>query len=125
MLPKSAIQFIKFGLVGVSNTLIGLGLYYLFLWIGFHYLIANVLSWILSVFNAFYWNHKYVFQSNNKWPAILLKTYISYGASFITGSVLLYIFVEWMNISQVMAPLVCLLVTIPLNFLLNKFWTFK
>jgi putative flippase GtrA len=125
MLLRNLIQFIKFGIVGISNTAIGLGTYYFFLWLGAHYLIANILSWVVSVFNAFYWNHKYVFESDQKWLFLLIKTYASYGASFLTGTVLLYILVELLMVSDVLAPLVCLLITIPMNFLLNKFWTFK
>lgn len=119
------IQFIKFGIVGLSNTFIGLGIYYLLLWIGANYLICNAVSWVISVFNAFYWNNKYVFKNENTWFNALIRTYISYGFSFLVSTVLLYLFVEWCGISKVLAPVVCLVVTIPLNFLLNKFWTFK
>lgn len=122
---ENFIQFIKFGIVGLSNTFIGLGIYYLLLWLGANYLICNAVSWIISVFNAFYWNNKYVFKNENTWFSALIRTYISYGFSFLVSTVLLYLFVEWCGISKVLAPVVCLVVTIPLNFLLNKFWTFK
>ena len=124
-LSESWIQFIKFGIVGVANTGIGLGSYYLLLWLECHYLVANIGSWIISAFNAFYWNNKYVFNSNVIWWRALVKTYISYGASFVSGTVLLYIFVEWCGVSELLAPVCTLLLTIPMNFLLNKFWTFK
>ena len=119
------VQFIKFGIVGLSNTVIGLGSYYLFLYLGCHYMIANILSWILSVFNAFYWNSKYVFKTTNTWLKALLKTYVSYGISFIIGAILLYILVEIVNISDIIAPVLVLVITIPLNFILNKLWTFN
>lgn len=122
---RTWIQFIKFGIVGLSNTAIGLGAYYIFLWLGCHYLAANVLSWIISVFNAFYWNNKYVFKSDKAWTVALLKTYISYGTSFLAGTFLLYSLVEWMAVSAIMAPVISLAITIPMNFLLNKFWTFR
>ena len=124
-LSESWLQFIKFGIVGVANTGIGLGSYYLLLWLGCHYLVANVGSWVVSVFNAFYWNNKYVFKSNAIWWRALIKTYISYGASFVSGTVLLYLLVEWCGVSELLAPVCTLLLTIPMNFLLNKFWTFK
>lgn len=119
------VQFIKFGIVGVSNTAIGLGIYYLFLWLGCHYMFANVISWVISVFNAFYWNSRYVFQSSNSWLKALFRTYISYGVSFVIGAVTLYVLVEFAKISDVIAPLLVLVLTIPLNFIMNKFWTFK
>ena len=122
---EAFIQFIKFGIVGLSNTAIGLGTYYFFLWLGFHYMLANVLSWIISVFNAFYWNSRYVFQSSSSWLKALLRTYVSYGVSFLIGAGTLYVLVEFAKVSDVIAPLLVLVLTIPLNFIMNKFWTFK
>ncbi len=119
------IQFAKFCLVGLTNTAIGLGSYYVLLWLGVNYLISNASSWVISVLNAFYWNNKYVFKNESSWLRSLLKTYVSYGFSFLLGSILLYVFVEWCGISEILAPLLILIVTIPVNFLLNKFWTFR
>lgn len=122
---ETAVQFIKFGIVGISNTAIGLGMYYLFLYIGCHYMAANVLSWLISVFNAYFWNNRYVFKNEIAWIRALVKTYLSYGFSFLAGCLCLYVLVEWMGISDKIAPLLTLLLTIPMNFLLNKFWTFR
>ncbi len=122
---ESFIQFIKFGIVGLSNAAIGLGTYYLFLWLSWHYMIANVMSWIISVFNAFFWNSRYVFKTTSTWIGALCRTYVSYGFSFVLGAILLYIFVEFFKISEVFAPLIVIVITTPLNFLLNKFWTFR
>ncbi len=118
-------QFLKFGIVGLSNTAVGFGTYYLILYFGGHYLIANVVSWGLSVFNAFYWNRKYVFQGSGTWWRTLVRTYISYGASLLSGTVLLYFLVEAGGFSEWIAPWVTLVLTIPLNFVLNKYWTFR
>lgn len=118
-------QFVKFGLVGMVNTAIGLGSYYLFLWLGCSYLLANIISWIISVFNAFYWNNKYVFASNNRWHVALLRTYLSYGFSLVLGTSFLYLLVEYAGVSDLIAPVCTLFLTIPMNFLLNKFLTFR
>lgn len=122
---NAVIQFIKFSIVGFSNTVISLFVYYVLLWLECNYLIANAMSWIISVFNAFYWNNKYVFKNENTWIKALIRTYISYGCSFILGSVLLIVLIEFFKVSDVIAPLIILVITIPLNFLMNKFWTFK
>ena len=122
---KSVVQFIKFGIVGVSNTVIALAVYYILLWLGAVYLVANTISWIVSVFNAFYWNNRYVFKNDTPWLKALVKTYISYGASFVAGSILLIIFVEICYISDKIAPLLTLVLSIPMNFIMNKYWTFK
>ena len=122
---ENFIQFLKFGLVGVSNTVVGFGVYYALYYCGIHYIIANLVSWLISVFNAFYWNNRYVFRSGSSWWKTLVRTYISYGASLLVSTFMMFALVEFLHLSPVIAPVICLLVTVPLNFLLNKFWTFK
>lgn len=124
------IQFLKFGIVGVSNTLVSLVIYYLFLWIDPElYLIGNVAGWVVGVANSFFWNHKYVFQNTTSDVGRLLvqlgKTYLCYGATFLLSTGLLYCEVEWLGWSVVVSPVANLLITVPLNFLLNKFWAFR
>ena len=123
----STIQFIKFGVVGVSNTLVSLAVYYVFLFIDSRlYLVGNIVGWIVSVANAFFWNNRYVFkESEEPWFRKLIKTYISYGFTFLLSTLLLYIEVDVLSLSPVMSPVLNLAITIPLSFLLNKFWAFS
>ncbi len=127
---KSLIQFIKFGIVGVSNTLLALSIYYFFIWINKSlYQIGNIVGWLISVAWSCYWNNRFVFSlEQNGWKLLLKrlgKSYISYGISFILSVILLYIQIEILNWSEIIAPIVILSITIPLNFLMNKYWTFK
>lgn len=126
----SILQFIKFGLVGVSNTLVAWACYYLFLWYDEDlYMVGTIVGTVVSIANAFFWNDKYVFKSdNNDWRSKLKrlgKTYISYGGTSLLGILLLWIEVRFLGISKAIAPPVNLLITIPLNFLINKYWTFS
>lgn len=121
------IQFIKFGIVGVSNTLISLLIYYIFIFINKDlYLIGNTVGFIIGVLNSYYWNNKYVFKKNSKSITFpLVKTFLAYGSTFILGTFMLYVMVNKLLISELIAPIINLSVTIPINFLLNKFWAFK
>ncbi len=130
LMGKSIKQFIKFGLVGVSNTLLSLAVYYIFLWINADlYLVGNIAGWLVSVANAFFWSQKYVFVSEKASLAStlkkLLKTYCSYGATFLLSTLLLYLEVDLWQWPASISPLLNLLLTVPLNFLLNKFWVFR
>ena len=130
-LNKSDIlQFIKFGIVGVSNTLVSFAVYYIFIWIDPKlYLIGSALGWVVSVANAFYWNNKYVFKGGRSDSRSLLKrlgkTYVSYGATFLLTTALLYLEVDRLHWPEALCPPLNLLITIPLNFLLNRFWAFQ
>ena len=128
-------QFVKFGLIGVTNTLLSYGIYMLVIWIlkpyniPFDYLIGSILGFIISVLWSFYWNNKLVFNKDSEKRSILkslLKTYLSYAATgIVLANILLYIFVDLMGISKVIAPFIGLLITVPLNFILNKYWAFR
>lgn len=120
-------QFIKFGIVGVSNTIISLSVYYLLVFINVHYIIANSIAFIVSVINAYYWNSKYVFKSVEERTIIksFTKVIISYGFTFVLGTVLMVVWVDFLKISNLIAPILNLFVTIPLNFVLNKHWAMK
>jgi len=121
------LQFIKFGVVGVSNTLIALAVYYLCIFLGMHYIMANTLGFLISVINAYFWNSKFVFRQNNKRNLVTSfgKVFMSYGFTFLLGTLLLYLWVDVFEISDKIAPLINLCITTPLNFLLNKFWAMK
>ena len=123
------LQFIKFGIVGVSNTLVAWICYYFFLWLDDEfYMVGGIVGTIVSIANAFFWNDRFVFKSdNNEWQSKLKrlgKTYVSYGATSLLGLILLWAEVRFLGISKAIAPPVNLLITIPLNFLMNKYWTF-
>ena len=127
---ETVVQFIKFGLVGVSNTLISYVTYALLVYLGVPYIIASICGFVVSTLNAFFWNNGFVFkkqedEKRNLWKA-LVKTFLSYaGTSLVLHNILLVFFVEILHISKYIAPLISLVITIPLNFLLNKFWSFK
>ena len=123
-------QFIKFGIVGASNTLIAYVIYSICVYLGIHYLLANALGFFISVLNAYYWSDRFVFKKGEGearsaiWT--LVKTYVAYGSTgLLLASILLYLYVDKLQISEYIAQLLVLVITIPLNFIINKFWSFK
>jgi putative flippase GtrA len=123
------IQAIKFGIVGISNTLISMAVYYLCLALGIHYIAANVLGFIVGTINAYFWNNKYVFKKQENevrdTKKSVIKVFISYGFTLGLSTMLLAFWVDGLHISDKIAPVLNLLVTIPVNFVLNKFWAFR
>lgn len=135
---ESFMQFVKFGIVGLSNTVLSYLIYVvglvllrkLGLFSKTDYIIASVIGFILSVYWSFYWNHKMVFKlrdgQERSWWKALIKTYISYSfTGLFLSNILLILWVQVCHISEMIAPLINLLVTVPLNFLINKFWAFR
>lgn len=123
-------QFIKFGLVGVSNTAISYVVYMLGIQLGMHYLLASIAGFIISIMNSFYWNNRYVFRKEEGEQRSLvkafIKTFLAYaGTGLVLNNILLILQVSILRIPEWLAPLLNLIITIPLNFVLNKIWAFK
>lgn len=119
-------QFVKFCLVGLSNTFISFAVYYIFVFTDPDlYLAGNVAGFVASVLNAYFWNKRYVFKKQGEPVKVLVKTFAAYGTNLVIGTALLYLLVDIIKMSPYAAPFVNLIITVPLNFLLNKFWVMK
>lgn len=127
---KIMIQFIKFGIVGGLNTLLTYLIYYVGISLGLHYIISNAVAFVITVFISFLLNSNFVFRGEKRsgleWLKALLKVYASYaGTSLVLSSVLLWVWVDCIGISEKIAPFINLVFTVPINFLLNKYWAYR
>jgi len=128
-LKDLTIQFIKFGTVGAINTVLSYLItnisYYI---LNLHEQLSNIIAFVITVFISFVLNSRFVFKENKEqrsfWKS-LIKVYASYS---ITGlflmAILLYIEEQILGIPHYIATLMNLIVTIPINFILNKFWAY-
>lgn len=151
---KSLWQFIKFGIVGVSNTLVSEVIYCVLVFFHVPYLPAYFIGFMLSVLNAYYWSNKYVFkeepgEGGRVWWKVLARTYAAYLWGFIVSAVLLVVWIDVVQLSRYLGGLadifsrhgfpqadadflgktlaagLNLLVTVPMNFVVNKFWAYR
>lgn len=129
-------QFIMFGIVGLTNTIISYILNILTLLamhplkVSWDYIVGNVVSFALSVLWSFYWNNRFVFTvkegEQRKIGRSLIKTYISYGfTGIILNNLLSGLWINILGVSKYIAPLINLIISVPLNFVINKFWAFR
>lgn len=124
---KKLNQFIKFAIVGCSNTIISLATYYVLIFFGVYYIVAYTAGFLLSVCNAFFWNNKYVFKNKEEDSnlRVFYKVFLSYGISYLLSLLLMGILVEVLHIHEYIAPILKMCITIPLNFFMNKIWAFR
>lgn len=126
----------KFGIVGASNTALSYVLNIVVLLclksknLWWDYIAGNLVAFIMSVAWSFFWNSRFVFcqksSSIRGCLVTLFKTYLAYGFTGIAlNNILSWIWIEQLGISKFIAPLINLIVSVPVNFLINKFWTFK
>jgi len=132
------LQFVKFGIVGVSNSLINYLSYVaslllfrkLYWFVAADFLAAQIVAFVLSVLWSYYWNNRYVFageaEKNTSWVATLAKTFVAYSfTGLILSEALLLLWVNVVGLSEFVAPVLNIIICFPINFVINKLWTFK
>ena len=127
-------QFVKFGIIGLSNTVISYNVAVLLILspfsVSWDFFAGNMVGFLLSVLWSFYWNNRFVFtmqegQRRSVWKA-LLKTYLAYGfTGIILNNILSWLWITKFGISKFIAPVINLIVSVPLNFIINKLWAFR
>ena len=127
---KTINQFIKFGIVGLINTVLSyvitnLGYYFFHI----HEQICNIVAFSITVFISFILNNKFVFiqdkENRNFWKTFI-KVYVSYSITgIVLTAILLFIEEQKLGIPHYYATMINLIITVPLNFVLNKLWAYK
>lgn len=130
------LQFVKFCIVGVSNTVLGYVIYLVVVValrpfsLSWDYIAGNLTEYFLSVLWSFYWNERFVFklkqgEHRSMWKA-LLKTYATYAFTGIfLNNALGFLWINKLGLSKYIAPIISLLVSVPLNFIISKLWAFR
>ncbi len=128
-MKKLIVQFFKFGIVGVINTVNSWIIYYVLLFFNVHYLVANTISYFCSTLIGYLLNKIWVFKKNEndnkKDKASLIKYYVVYISSYFLNMFCMYLFVDILKLSDKIAPILVLFITVPYNFLFSRLWVFK
>lgn len=123
---QSTREFIKFCVAGGINSSVMLVTYYICLAAGILPMLANGLGYLVSLISAYLLNRRWVFRargvsvrkSSFKFLAVYLGT-------FCLNNLVVFISLYVLKIHRYIAPVLGILFNVPINFLLNKFWTFK
>lgn len=111
-------EFIRFVLFGGVNTLLGY-LIYVILLIFLNYKVSFTITYVSSIFISYYLNSKFVF-----YRKVSLKKGLMYPSvyliQYLTCMLLLHIFVEILNLSKFIAPILAVLLTVPVTFFLSR-----
>lgn len=128
-LKKLIGQGIKFAMVGVVNTLIDAGVYFLLLLIPFFqsaYLAAQAISYTCGVVNSLFMNKSFTFKEKGSMGAkrillFFLVNIISLGISMAV----LYFCNDVFHLSQLISKAIATVFSMAVNFTLNKLLVFK
>lgn len=129
-LIKKYEELIKYFIIGVMTTIINYIIFALLssvIKIDMH--ISNIIAWIVSVIFAYFTNKLFVFESKSFELKVIGKEIISFGAarifSLLLEEIILYVFVNLLNMNQLIIKLIANVVVMVLNYVLSKFIIFK
>lgn len=124
-------QFIKFSLVGLSNSIIAIVVFNLYIyfinkpvWIISEVNVGYSLSFILSIINCYYWNIKYVFPSGKNKKKEITKFVIQYLITYFLGFGLINLFC-FFGMHESISQILQMTVTSVINYFGSKFLVFK
>jgi putative flippase GtrA len=122
-------QFIKFGIIGCSNTAIDFFVYYFltryFSYFSDHKLFTVCLAFIIANINSYFFNKYWTFQDKTKnlhtqYLKFFVISLIGLGINMLIFDILIYY-----SVYDLLAKVLPIPVVIVWNFLANKLWTFK
>ncbi|HDG9410351.1 TPA: flippase GtxA [Staphylococcus aureus] len=123
-LTQTHAEILKFIIVGGINTLNYYVVYLLLLkLLHIEYMISHITGFLVAFVISYYLNCYFVYRVKPTW-----RKFISFPITQIVDvslqTVLLYVFVSWLNLPAEIAPFAGLVITIPITFVLSK-WILK
>ena len=125
--PANWLQLVRFGLVGGVGFVVNLVVYTLCVHgVGLDYRVASVVAWLVAVCNNFVLNRHWTFDASGERAhaqavRFLVVSLIAEAFSLL----ILTLLVESAGLSKVPAQAVAVALSMPLNFLGNKLWSFR
>ena len=127
-------QFLQFGVVGVINTLMHAIIANIAIRFGVDRVVAQGIGYLISSVNGYLMNKIFVFEKKEKDKTMIVRYYMAYAMSFLLTIALSYFYVNILNIQTEylifnipvdILSFLTLIVTVPLNFCLSRFWIYK
>lgn len=124
--PASFAQLIRYGVVGVTNTLVFLAAYTLCVKaLGVPYVLASAIGYTLGSINGYVLNRRWTFRAGQMSHATSASRYALVQTVAGLGNVgLLYAFVHWLGTERILAQVIVIVIVQLLSFLVHRAWSF-
>lgn len=117
-------SLVLYGLVGVANTCVGLGLSLLLtFWLMPE--IANLLGTIAGVINSYFLNKKFTFKSKNSHRQDAWRFGVAMGVAYLVNLATLSITHRIFGVDKFVAQILANVVYTIVGYLMSKFWAFR
>jgi len=133
-LKRNIIQFIKFCFVGGSGVIVNLAVFNLTLFV-WHAVsgdtptaakyLGNALGFVISVLTNYYLNRRWTFRSSGAVASELPKFFIVSVVAYLVNLGIFTLCLSVLHLSANPSQLVAIACVLPINFVLNKLWSFR
>jgi putative flippase GtrA len=121
-----AAQFVKFGIVGVSNTLLTFAVYTLLLkGFGVWYIAASAIGFAVGAVNGFLLNRRWTFREHVGDALTPLRWFVVQGCGLLFNLGLVYLFVQHAGLDKLLGQACATAIVVVLTFFANRSWTFR
>lgn len=120
------IRFIKFGMVGVINTLVNWIIFFILNALGMYYILANIIAYILGTVNSYLWNTLWVFKYKDKASTETTIKFIILNLIGLGLNIgILYVLVDLCNLNKFIGLVITTAIVMIINYIVNKLWVFS
>lgn len=120
------LQFLKFGIVGISNTLIAFAVYTILLKVfGVWYIAASGIGFAVGAVNGFLLNRRWTFRESTSDPLTPVRWGIVQSCGLACNLGLVYLFVHDAGMDKLVGQIPATAIVTVLTFAVNRSWTFR
>jgi putative flippase GtrA len=112
-------EFARFIFCGAIRAGMGFIIYVCLLWLC-SYGVAYTISYVPGIFISYWLNAKFVFEEPLRLGRALQYPLV-YLVQYLLGLSLLFLLVEVVHLSEIVSPLLVIVVTVPITFLLSRY----
>ncbi len=118
-------QRVRFLIVGGINTAVGYGTFAAVIFLGGHYVVANVIATAVGMTVSYFLNKYFTFRQYKKSFTEIIRFISVYFFSFMLGNVVLYVMVDIISISPYFAGALNLIFTTLISWFGHKYFSFR
>lgn len=116
------LQFVRYNVVGIINTVIGFSIIFLFMWVGLGTMLSNAVGYAIGAIVSYNLNKKYTFKLGRGNVSQALKFFIILFLSYLLNLLVLDLTLK--VVSPYPAQLISAVVYTVSSFILTKFFVF-
>ncbi|HEV3228009.1 MAG TPA: GtrA family protein [Solirubrobacteraceae bacterium] len=124
--PRSPVvrQLIKYGLVGVTNTLAFYVVYAICVHFGMWYLAASALGFAVGAANSYLLNRNWTFRANARHSTTVARYVVVQVAGLLGNLGIVFLMVDGLGLHKLVGQPIAIVFVVLGMFLANRYWTF-